>query len=502
MNEENKIKVSYDDLKDPKVDEIIARETRSKADIEANARASKAEKRRFFNRRWLQFAVVVLMGAFIFWGIVKVFDKIVSPKDRNIEIGNLQYVLSKEAQKYLEILATSDYEKTRSVIIIQEPHYNLGQQYNLYKGLEVFFKDNPALISKTIFLSEGLPAKQALSVAPLVEVEPHPSYETIKDVLSSFLITGYIAYEWKYQKNIPIVGIEDKRVYDLSANLWVKTRDNPEDLNTPTFWEFSVVARNKSMAQTLIDKVKNYENPILFVGGLHLDKQSSEDFQKVKNEIFGESLSVDDAVYLNAYENFGIYDYLKAEKIGYTFVDALSDPSESADKVEENVLIYTELFKAQQAGDYESYIEWLISETTLTNGVTVASSTHAAAKFAKASNEAKKGTGNTSSNPPKTGLSCGGGTKGTGNNGNKTPKTTDGKDFNPEQWKAGPPNSEPAKGKHKGGTSTETEYTNKETGEKQWRHTIKDKNGNVVHDHFRPFPKHRNLNMEITYEEG
>lgn len=122
------------------------------------------------------------------------------PGDRDIEIGNSNYVLSKEAQQYLTIVERSSYEKSKSVIIIEEPHYELEAQYNLYKGLEIVFNDNPALVNKTIFLSECFPSGKHISVKPLINVNASPSEELIRAVLSSFLITGYIGLSGNTQK--------------------------------------------------------------------------------------------------------------------------------------------------------------------------------------------------------------------------------------------------------------------------------------------------------------
>lgn len=147
-----------------------------------------------------------------------------------------------------------------------------------------------------------------------------PSEGLIKEVLGSFLIPGYIAYEWKYQKNIPMVGIEDNAIYQLCTRLWVKMQAGQEDdRETAAIWHFTVVARNKNIANTLIEKTRTFENPILFVGGLHLRKQDSDDFQQFKNGGFGSALSPEETAYLGKGENSGIYDYLGQEKIGYTF---------------------------------------------------------------------------------------------------------------------------------------------------------------------------------------
>ena len=372
----NKVIISYEDLSNPKVDEIIAHEVSLKTKVEPKPHEKKIKK---VDRRWLLFAAVAVIGALIIWGVVGVFNHILSPKDRNIEIGNSQYVLSKEAQKYLKILTTSDYEKLRSVIIIEEPHYSIEGQVSLFKGLEVLFRENPGLVDKTIFLSEGLPSGQHLNIKPLLEVESNPDERLIREVLSSFLIPGYIAYEWKYKKKIPIIGIENRKLYKLCAKLWVEAQKRQEFLK---LWEYTVFCRNENIANLLIELTEFYENPILFVGGLHL-KHDESPYQESKYNGFGNIMTSEDSVYLCDFKNLGIYNYLKKEKIGYTFLVATSNNQESSRDQERNIKRYIELFKAQQNEDYNRYIEYLISEKT--NAVTVIPSTEAAARFVEAS---------------------------------------------------------------------------------------------------------------------
>jgi len=388
MSVNNKIKITYDDLKDPKVDEVITEQIalKRKKGISDDLKKGWVS---FINKKWLYLLIAGLIGTVLVWGLLKAVVSLTTPKDRIITVGTENYVLSKEAQKYLKVYEVSDYKKTTSVIIIEEPHFSLESQFSLYKGLEVFFRDNPALINKTIFLSEGLPSNQPISVQPLIDVNPSPDEELIKEVLSTFLITGYIAHVWKYQNKIPIVGIEDKNIYLLSSRLWVEIQYNKDDQKKITLWNFTVAARNKSIANTLIEKIRTYQNPILFVGGLHLRKQSDNDFQRIKYNNLESLLSSEELVLLNATENFGIYDYLKQEKIGYTFIVPIPNNFESPKDSEKNINKYTELFKSQQNGDYSGYIETLISERSLNKSVTVAPSTQAAAQYLAASANSK-----------------------------------------------------------------------------------------------------------------
>ncbi len=322
--------------------------------------------------------IILLFIGFIF--LIGFLESI--PRDEIIEIGNSNYVLSKEAQQYLEISEVSDYEKSKSIIIIEEPHQDLEQQFNLYKGLEIFFSDNPTLINETIFLSEGFPSGKRISVQPLIAANASPNEELIKDVLGSYLITGYIAYEWKYQKGIPIIGTENEKLYELSARKWIDEQENQDNKNISDIWTYTVIARNGNIANLLIETTEIYENPILFMGGLHLYQQNDDDFQRIKNNSV--SLAADELQYLEVWDNSGIYDYLKKEKIGYTFIQAKSNSFESRGQSEKNYNTYVKLFETQQSGDYNSYIRWLISERGLGGGVTVRPSIEAAAALINA----------------------------------------------------------------------------------------------------------------------
>lgn len=289
-----------------------------------------------------------------------------------IEIGNSFYLLSSKVQKNLEVDSFSDYPKSKSVLIIQEAHSCLEGQFNLYKGLEVLFRDNPQLLPKTVFLAEGFPANQPLSVRPLIEVEPNPDDELIWEVLSTFLITGYMAYEWKYQLRIPIIGIEDPILYRISSKLMATLEDD----RAAALWPISMVARNKSIAITLLEQTKRYENPVLFVGGGHLEKLPGIKPVSLEAANLRGFLTPEEMQRLKDWQDLGVRDYLAKEKIGYIFLL----PRYYLEK-ESNKDTYRSLFRAQQDGSYDEYLARQISERI--SSTTTRPSPEAAAKFLK-----------------------------------------------------------------------------------------------------------------------
>lgn len=321
-------------------------------------------------------------------------DKL-TPQNTQVEIGNSQYVLSETTQKYLRLDSTSRYEKTDSVVIIQEPHEDIQGQFDLYKGLESFFRDNPDLIKKTIFLSEGHGANQPISLQSLIKEDPNPSEKLIKQVLGSYLITGYMAYEWKYQQGIPIIGAEDGAFYKMSEQFASKFFENPQaiflsytqngkKIEVPlmyAFW-FAISVRNKSLAQTIIEQKSRFKNPILFVGGGHLisgkDKGIIDAIEFIKQQMIDASFAgvlgmmrFEPGVFGGMpYHTFikedtellNICDYLQRAKIGYTFLDPIKDQENTMDAYQQLYKLQANAFSQGKDSSYDEYIKWHLAQ--------------------------------------------------------------------------------------------------------------------------------------------
>ena len=300
------------------------------------------------------------------------------PINYQIDIGTSKALLSPEMQRYLVPTLRSGWESSRSIAIFGEPHQNADDQFGLYKGLEIFFQDNPELIKRTIFLAEGYPKDESISVQPLIDIDPYPTDNVIRQALKTFLVPGYIAYEWKYQRGIPIVGVEDPWLYKMCRTFLVKDELDPEAIfltykdvpyRAADFWFFSVTARNKSMAETLLEYMGNYDNPMLFIGGLHLHKMDEGRFSFLQRwssaGMMGPfTLFSSDA---GRSENTGIMELLYGNDIGFTFIQ--SPTIESSEEED----IYKELFSTQHGDDYfplyldddndpnySAYIRWLL----------------------------------------------------------------------------------------------------------------------------------------------
>ncbi len=382
MKEEPKIRITYTDLQDPAVDETIARIQKEVTASDKQAEnPSPKPNLAARDRKWFYLFIAVLVCLLVAWGMMSLIHYLSSPRDQYIQIGTSKYLLSKATQTFLEIQNESDYKKTRSVLIIEEPHFSIEGQISLYHGLIQFFKDNPSLINRTVFLSEGLPSYQSVSVLPLVDAEPAPDDSLIRKVLATFLIPGYISYAWKYQQKIPVAGIEDDTLYQLSGKLWVETQENKVDKEAFYLWKRTVVARNQRISKTLIEKTTSFENPLLFVGGLHIMKLDKKDFGNAESGNSGNSLHLNEAHSLEGFPNLGIYDFLKKNRIGYTFLTPKPNRKETLREMEKNVERYVGLFKSQQNGDYNLYLKQFYSSGKIFKGVTVRPSTEAAAAY-------------------------------------------------------------------------------------------------------------------------
>jgi len=280
------------------------------------------------------------------------------PKKRVLELGSSTCLLSPKAQRYFFVVAASTYPSSRKVIIIQEPHFAKEEQFALYKGLEVFFQENPQLLGHqgTVFLGEGLTAGQPLSLQPLIQAEPAPSENLVRQILGTFLIPGYVAYEWKYRKGIPILGIENVSFYKISARIWAELQSKGGK-NQMRLWPYTVAARNHSMAKTVLSQLDRYDNPILFVGGKHLEPLPPE-LRPNKNDwtSFGDILNAEELDALRKAETRSVLDYLRDNGVGFYFLSTKGNPLPSKEAIQPLMGQYAALFQSQLQINVSQYI--------------------------------------------------------------------------------------------------------------------------------------------------
>ncbi len=84
MIEEKKIKITYEDLENPKIDDIIARRLLEKKRMEMHV----GQKIWIVHKKWLYLLLAGLIGAIIIWGAYKVVVHFFSPADKTVKIGN------------------------------------------------------------------------------------------------------------------------------------------------------------------------------------------------------------------------------------------------------------------------------------------------------------------------------------------------------------------------------------------------------------------------------
>jgi len=249
-----------------------------------------------------------------------------NPKPVDMELGRSKCVLSASAQNYLAFNEKSSYPSDRNILIINDPHYQVANHYALYKGWENFVADNPHLKEKQrlVLLAEGYPSGQRLPVQRLIGTEPNPTDSLVKHVLHSFLITGYMAYVWKHQKDVPVVGTEDSDLYRACARIRA-VRMNRSDSALKKLFSLAIAARNEAMARTVLKHLREYDVPVLFLGADHLGSPYAE-------------IVIDEAEWRNLAQQFdkrdldlvrkaskhGVAHFLKEARIGYYYLTPYS----------------------------------------------------------------------------------------------------------------------------------------------------------------------------------
>ena len=142
-------------------------------------------------------------------------------------IGGEPFVISNRCQEHWVVTDVPDSNPKNVVFIFQEPHWDYTGHWNLHQGMKVFFEKNPGVCDKTIFLAEGAKSLTPVSIEPLLKAEPAPSEDLIRAILQSYLVTGYMTYDWEVGGKIPIAGTEDWALYQESAQRWLMDENAP-----------------------------------------------------------------------------------------------------------------------------------------------------------------------------------------------------------------------------------------------------------------------------------
>ena len=84
-------------------------------------------------------------------------------------VGKQPFVISKRCQEFFVVTEISNPDAKKIVFVMQEPHWNWREQWNLHQGLRVLFDENTNLLAKSAFLSEGVKAMEQTSVTALTQ---------------------------------------------------------------------------------------------------------------------------------------------------------------------------------------------------------------------------------------------------------------------------------------------------------------------------------------------
>ncbi len=288
--------------------------------------------------------------------------------DRSTEV-----VLSAKAQQHLYLSAVSEHRASRNVLIIGEPHGNVEEQVALLQGLEVLLADNPQLLedNRLVFLAEAYPAGKRISIQPLVQANPNPGNQLLREVLASFLITGYIDYEWKHQHGIPILGTEDPELYKTSAQaLLLSTKRTEKRCDAYSLHMVSVGARNERIAHTLLEQLKGHACPVLFVGRGHVGYGTFREGSLIPSptrkrrelcdaawQRFGQVVDAASLDRLKQARSRSIREFLEERGVGFYFLEARGDPMPDAAAVARQRAQYHRLLQAQLNQTVDAYVQ-------------------------------------------------------------------------------------------------------------------------------------------------
>lgn len=151
---------------------------------------------------------------------------------------------------------------------------------------------------------------------------------------------------------VRIAGTEDPKLYEMGVSAVAKEIAGTDDDSSRIVKSASIVMRNKSIAQSVIDMIKAGLKPILFVGKDHVAKSiAGDDELRKKLQAAGRL------------DDIGtIEDHLKKAGIGYQRI-AMKGHREGSEADQEDQKTYDELFLAQQNNDVQGYVrKWLKKE--------------------------------------------------------------------------------------------------------------------------------------------
>ena len=287
---------------------------------------------------------------------------------------------STDVQEYLSVIQVRRTGADRFVVLVCEPHGSGEAQSMMYLGLRYLFSENPQLVTNAIFLCEGAPAGAPISIEPLRRVEPAPEVDLLKRVLDSFLLPGYLGFQWASKVEIPTFGAEDDELYQIAVRFAANGC-------SPSSQNLSLVSRNPSMAETACQWANAGKIPFLFLGLGHIDKipeglfdvsRAGLSFRSQRFQVGPRGQRL-----LWAATNCGVANLLGQQHVDYLVIQAYGQDKPASN---DDILRYHRLFQAQLSGDYGYYIKRCLLEQ---GHITVQPSPTAAAQLAAAVKAAK-----------------------------------------------------------------------------------------------------------------
>lgn len=270
--------------------------------------------------------------------------------DISLSLGQTAVFLSAKIQEYFAVVEVFLPAKV-GVIIVDEAHGNTDAQWNAYQGTSLLLGDNDEIARNGVILSEGTPRNTKISTEALYKAQPRPKDCLIRAVLDSFLITGYIATEWRLRDANPIYGIEDEEIYNMSRRLALT---GSMVARTPI-----QVGRNKSMADASMAVLAERKIPILFIGGYHMHPDDRLVYKKglVAARKLAKPTLLQRVI---ANGNLGVAEYFRRSDVGYIYLESGAASRFVRDEVSlldvERGERWWSLVKSQNSSDYNEYM--------------------------------------------------------------------------------------------------------------------------------------------------
>jgi hypothetical protein len=268
--------------------------------------------------------------------LARALDTIAVNFDYDVTLRGATIRITDETQRFLFVAHVINGTAKHFLLIFQDPHWDSVAHSNLLSGISELLSSNEQLVGTSIVLTEGFRRGSPIDAWPLFVEDSECQSAMVRAALESFLVPGQVALGWCLGDLVPIFGSEEWPEYQRSADLWLREAF-PE-------WKLSVVARNSAMARAVLDAAKEYINPMLIMGGMHLVGLDESEFSQA---------AAADPATAAKISNRGVADYLGDAGWGVVYLEPVS--KEEALDNPADIARYRRVLRLRTEAQYEEY---------------------------------------------------------------------------------------------------------------------------------------------------